>query len=396
MEPLDQAASVLDALGLTAAGGFAALLLLRARRGTADKQLKESLSKHQDYFNYISANIDGAEPLLPPPGSLSPAELKAIQSKLLEWIETIGGEYRGKLTALCRELGLVELQRKRLRSPQQGVRIEAAYYLGVMRAAECADELLQLLEREGRESTAFVIGRAAAKCAGTLEELHRLLRLLTEHHPEAYRLITDTIASSSLDPAPLFAELFRSETNEALLAVALISLPGRIGSDTFGALNRLLISEHKEIRIKAAKALLGDARLLPRERIGELLRHPDWEIRAAAVKAVFEQRIDIELEALTRSMADEEWWVRHYSAKSLAQLGLAGFEALCEAACGSGNDVPRDTAREAALEELDRAEASAAQEAQRIPYYNRLNHMYRRILGDPGPERAAGRTRISW
>lgn len=328
MEPFDKAATVLNALSLTVAGGFAALFVLRARHKTVAVRMKQSLEKHQDYFTYLSANIDGEDALLPPPGRLAPIELKAIQSKLLEWLETIGGEYREKLTALCRDLGLVELERERLRSPGHGVRVEAAYRLGVMRAAECTGELLQLLEREGRESTAFVVGRAAAKCADRPEHLRRLLQLLAEHHPEARQLIADTMASSALDPAPLYAELLQTEHNEAMLAVAMIGLSGRNEPEAAGSLDRLIGSESKEIRIKAAKLLLQHSRLFPPERIGELIRHPDWEIRAAAVKAVGEQKLDSYLEALASCMSDEEWWVRYYSAKSLTRLGFAGMARL--------------------------------------------------------------------
>ncbi|MCC2684778.1 MAG: hypothetical protein K0R75_1677 [Paenibacillaceae bacterium] len=325
MEPFDQAATVLYALSLTSAGGFAALFLLRARRGDADERTRQSLEKHQDYFAYLSANIDGAEPLLPPPGQLSPIELKAIQSKLLEWIETIGGEYRGRLTALCRELGLVEQERKRLRSPKHAVRIEAAYRLGIMRAEQCTDELLQLLEQEGGESTAFVVGRSAAKCAETLDQLRRLLLHLIEYHPDAQQLIADIIASSSLDPAPLYIELLRMEDRETPVCVALIGLTGRNDPDAFGPLNRFISSECKEIRIKAAKALLQYSHMLPMERLGDLIRHSDWEIRAVAIKAIGEWQLDFDIEALNEGMADEEWWVRHYSAASLAQLGPAGY-----------------------------------------------------------------------
>ncbi|MGG2200701.1 MULTISPECIES: HEAT repeat domain-containing protein [Paenibacillus] len=395
MEPLDQADSVLTALSLTIAGGFTALFLLRSRHRTIAERMKQSLEKHQDYFTYLSANMHGADALFPPPGRLTPVELKAIQSKLLQWIEAIDGEQRGKLTALCRDLGLVELERQRLRSSRHGVRMEAAYHLGVMRAAECTGELLNLLEREGSEPTAFVVGRAAAKCAATLEDLRRLMQLLTEHHPKAHQLIADTIASSSLDPAPLFAELLRSENNEVVLTVALISLSGRNDPHVFGALDRLIMSGHKEIRVKAAKMFLQYPHLLPLERIGELIRHPDWEIRAAAAKAVGEQQLDFYLEALTRSMADEEWWVRYYSARSLSKLGSAGFEALCETACSSENGASRESAWEAVHEELNQAEVSASQEALQMPHYNRLNFIFRRTLGEHGASRPSHRPRIS-
>ncbi|UUZ90223.1 HEAT repeat domain-containing protein [Paenibacillus sp. P25] len=292
-------------------------------------------------------------------------------------------------------MGLVELERKRLRSPRRGTRIEAAYRLGIMRASECTEDLLKLLEQEGAESTAFVVGRAAAKCAGSLEELHRLLILLTRQHPEAHQLIADILASSSLDTGTLLTELLRQEEDEHLLTVALIGMSGRNEPEALGALDRLVLSGHREIRIKAAKILLQYTHLLPMERIGELMRHPDWEIRAAAVKAAGDQRLDFYLGALVQSMADEEWWVRYYSAKSLSRLGPAGFEALCEAAGAADSGVFRESALEAVHEELDRAAATASREVRQIPHYNRLNLIYRRMLNASGGGRPAGSARIS-
>jgi hypothetical protein len=289
MEPVHQAFSVLTALGMTVAGTSAALMLKRSRQIAISEQMKQCLEKHHDYFNYLSASIDRDEPLLPPPDPLPPMELKVVQAKLLEWIESIDGEYRGKLTVLCREMGLVELELRRLRSPRRGIRMEAAYHLGVMRAAECTGELLKLLELEGSESTAFVIGRAAAKCAESSEELFKLLQLLTEYHPDAHELIADTIASASLDTTALFAELIHQrQAAPAPLAVALISLSGRNEQEVLGQLDRLLLSESKEVRIRAAKLLLQHSHRLPLERIDELIRHPDREIRTTAVQAVGE------------------------------------------------------------------------------------------------------------
>jgi HEAT repeat protein len=133
------------------------------------------------------------------------------------------------------------------------------------------------------------------------------------------------MASSSLNPAPLYIELIRMEDCEAAICVALIGLAGRNDQDAFDPLNRFIESECKEIRIRAVKALLQYSHLLPTERISELIRHPDWEIRAAAAKAVGEQQLDFDIEALSQGMSDEEWWVRYYSAAGLAQRGSAGY-----------------------------------------------------------------------
>ncbi|TBL72442.1 HEAT repeat domain-containing protein [Paenibacillus thalictri] len=391
MEPIEQADTVLIVLGVAIAGGFAALFAMRNRYAASADRMQTNLEQQRDYFAYLSANIDGPAPLLPPPGRLNPLQLKAVQSKLLEWIETIGGSHRDKLTALCRELGLVELELRRLRSFKHGERIEAAYHLGVMRPPECTGELLKLLEQEGGEPTAFVVARAAAKCADSLDDLYRLLRLLAQYHPDARRLIADIAASSSLDTAPLYARLLRIETDETLLLIALTGLSGRIEAEAFEALEPHLLSGHKEIRIKSAHLLLQYPHLLSSERIGELIRHPDWEIRAAAVKTAGWQQLESQLEALVQSLTDEQWWVRHYSAKSLSQLGFSGFEALCEAAAAGSSEhgTAGELALEAVHEELDRAAAEASRETRQIPRYNRLNFTFRRIVGEPGIRRHA-------
>ncbi|WP_248926010.1 HEAT repeat domain-containing protein [Paenibacillus hamazuiensis] len=393
MEPYDQAASVLNALSITVAGGFCALFVLRARRRADAERIKTSLEKHKNYFAYLSMSLGSTDALLPPPGRLTPADLKAIQIKLLEWMETIGGEYRDQLTDLCRDLGLVELERKRLRSARHGVRLEAAYRLGMMRAAECTGELLQLLEREAGESTAFVVGRAAAKCAETLDDLRRVLLLLTEHHPEAHQLIADIAASSSLDPAPLFTELLAKEDCEAHLIVALTGLSGRNDPEVAGAVLRLIDSGYKEVRIKAAKVYLQVAHPLTPGRIGELIRHPDWEIRAAAVKAVGRLQLDAHIGVLTDCLGDAEWWVRYYSAESLSRLGPAGFEALCEAACGGENAASLDFVRETVQEELSRAKALVPQDTRQTASYDRLFFIYQRKRRGAGVNRAEVQTR---
>ncbi|CAG7649516.1 HEAT repeat domain-containing protein [Paenibacillus allorhizosphaerae] len=395
MEPFDQAASVLYVLGALIAGGFAVLIVLRLRDGQSDEALKRNLEKYHDYFNYVSANADGADALLPPSGSLTTDELKAIQSKLLEWIESIGGEHRSKLTALCRDLGLVKLELERLRSPWHAVRIDAAYHLGVMRAEGAAAELIGMLEKEGPDPTAFVVGRAAAKCAATMDELRRIVSLLTLHHPEARQLIADIVASASLDPLPLYAELLTAESDETSLTVALTGLSSRNEPGMNRLAAPLLGSEWKEVRIKAAKLLLRYPQLLPPKQMSELLHNPEWEIRAAAVKAAGDGRLVLYMNELQLALSDEEWWVRHHGAQSLALLGPEGFIALCETACGSENDSSREAALHAVHEELDRAAAVASQELKQLPYYSRLNEIYRNLFaGNPGDTRLNG-ARIS-
>lgn len=380
MEPLQEAASVLYVLGAAIAGGLGVLGLLRFRNQRNAEQLNQSLAKHQDYFAYLSVQIDGAEALLPPPGPLTQAELRAVQSKLLEWIETIDGLHRDKLTALCRDMGLIEMERQRLTSPWHLVRVEAAYHLGVMRAGECTEALLKLLEREMAESTAFVIGRAAAKCAQQPDELRRLMSLLMKRHPHALQLTADILSASSLDPAPLYADMLDTESDDAMLGLALTGLSAMKRPCSIAALDRLLLSDAAEMRISAAKLLLKFPQLLPPGRVGELLAHPDGEIRAAAAQAIGEHQLLFYIEPLKASLADPQWQVRYHSAQSLTRFGLEGFEALCETARDMKAGPAQDTVWNAIHEAMDQSAAAAAQEVRQIPQRNELSRLYRTIF----------------
>ncbi|WP_079914058.1 HEAT repeat domain-containing protein [Paenibacillus sp. 32352] len=377
MEPLQQTASVLYVLGAAIAGGFGILGLLRFRHQSNARQLNEGLAKHQDYFAYLSVQMDEAQALLPPPGSLTRMELRAVQSKLLEWIETIRGPHRDKLTALCRDMGLIDMELRRLNSPWHAVRVEAAYHLGVMRAGECAEALLKLLEREIAESTAFVVGRAAAKCAQRPEELRRLISLLMERHPHAQQLTADILSASSLDPSPLYAEILDTETNPALLKLALTGLSGGSRPCSLASLERLLRSEDADVRLQAARLLLRYPQVLPPGRVGELLAHPDGEIRAAAAQAVGEHQLLFYTEPLKASLADPDWRVRYGSAQSLIRLGLDGFEVLCEAARDMQAGPAKDTVWNAIHEAMDLSAAAAEREMRQIPLHSEMSRLYR-------------------
>lgn len=381
MDELTPIVAVLGVLSVMTAGGIVLLLALRARHARAAAETARSLSGQRDYFAYLSASIDRPEPLQKPPGPLQPAELAAIRGKLLEWIETIGGPHRHKLTELCRELGLVEAEKQRLSSSQHGVRIDAAYHLGVMRAKDGFEPLLALLERE-RGSTSFVVARAAAKCARNADELQRLAEQLVKSHPASLQLIADILASSSLDLIPLYAGLLESE-NEALTALALTGLTdSSYVPAAYPGLEKLLSSEHKEVRIKASKLLLAAPHLLPSERLTGLMRHPDWEIRAMAAKAAGELRRPHFLGDLRRGLQDDSWWVRQYSARGLSRLGSDGFLLLCEAAANGEGGLSAEIAWEAVRQELDRSAAAAAREMPHVAHFNRLSQIYQSVFGE--------------
>lgn len=356
--PLNAVSAVLPFVyalcGLTAVG-FAALYGLRLRNRRRGKLSTAYREKLRDYFNYVGANLDGEEALRPPAGSLEPLELRVIGRKLEEWMEGIEGRHRDRLAELCLTLGLVGLERGRLRSRLPWVRIDAAHRLGAMRAREAAPELLALLALEPPGPAGFVIARAAAKCTRSADDLRQLAELLAARAPGSRELAADILASSPLDPQPLYAELLESD-DEPLILLALAGLAGGGRLAAPAALTRLADDARKEVRVKAAKLLLAYPHLLPNGRLDAFLRHDDWEIRAAAAKAAGELGNPANAVRLRRSLRDGQWWVRHHGAVALTQLGDTGFRVLCETA-GAPDESPetRKAAYDAIHEALNRA-----------------------------------------
>ncbi|NHN31939.1 HEAT repeat domain-containing protein [Paenibacillus agricola] len=359
-------------------GGLAVLFILRAKSRSSEHHTAYYLHKHKDYFLYLSIHIDNPEPLLPPPGLIKTRELVAIQQKLLEWIEMFEGSHRDKLSQLCYDMGLVERERQRLHSLRHWERIDAAYHLGVMRAKDCFGELLRLLEHETDDSTAFVIGRAAAKCTQQPGELRKLVLRLAKHHPQSHHLILDIVGSSSLNPLPLYLDLLQVEDVD-LITLALIGLSGYNEHDAIPFLDLLVQSEHKEVRIKAAKLLLEYTHLLQTEPLMVFMSHSDWEIRAAAMKVAGEQPSGDFIPILKDALTDPDWWVRHNSAQSLGKLGLPGFQALCVAHMAAPNTLDLNIASEAVHEQLEIASELASQDITQRIYFNELSHMYEKI-----------------
>ncbi|MEF3302701.1 HEAT repeat domain-containing protein [Paenibacillus sp. GYB003] len=313
---------------------FVGLFGLRAWSIWFDRQTKRYTLKHQDYFEYVKSHLHEEAPLGKPSGALTKTELKVIQNKLFEWMEKIVGGERDKLTQLCRDLGLVELNIRRLRSEIHWTRLDAAYNLGVMQAHEAIPELLQLLGEERYGSPAFVIARAISKSAQTEDELDRMVRTIAKHRKRSHRLVAEVLALSRVDSTPMLIGYLR-ENDDELAKIALTALQNRELPGALGLLSPFVRADDPELRLLAVQALVGQAAQLTEGHMAELLRHEDADVRLAVVDALGRLDRPYALGLLKTGMTDSDRRVRSQSARSLAGLEDEGFRALCEVASGS-------------------------------------------------------------
>ncbi|RKN86180.1 HEAT repeat domain-containing protein [Paenibacillus ginsengarvi] len=356
---------------------FVGLFGLRTRAIWFDRESRRYSLKHQDYFDYVKSHLHEEAPLGKPSGKLTKTELKVIQIKLFEWMEKIAGAERDKLTQLCRDLGLVELNMRRLRSEIHWTRLDAAHNLGVMQAKEAVPTLLELLDEESYGSPVFVIARAISKSALSEEELDRMVRSIAKFRKQSHRLVAEVLALSRIDNTAMLIRYLREQDDE-LMKIALTCLQNRAIPGARELLPPLVRASDPQLRLLAVQAFVGQAEQVTEGHMKELMRHGDVEIRLAVVDALGRIGQPYTIELLKTGMADADWQVRFNSARSLARMEDHGFRALCELASGSESEEA-DLAGDVLQEELAKGALNFDDFEQAMRHSRRLG-IYRQFF----------------
>ncbi|MEF2964525.1 HEAT repeat domain-containing protein [Paenibacillus sp. M1] len=360
--------------------GMLLLFWIRIRSIRMDKQKEVYSRKHQEYFRFIQAHLNGDGELPLPPGKLTQLERQVVQEKLIEWIEQFKGETRDKLADLCRRAGFVESDIKQLDSLLYGRRISAAYRLGGMRAAEAVPRMLLMLEKERYSPLTIVIARSIAKSAERGDQLKEMLNHLLRHGKPIHNMAADILMETKLDLSRLLLKLLDDE-NPDFVKVALVAMWGQAVPEVVPALDRLVGAEQKDVRTEAVKLYLSSNPVLEDDTIRELMADTNWEIRAAVAKSLGNIHAAGSISLLRAALRDPNWRVRNNSAASLAKLGEAGFEVLCQIA-KNGSGVERETA----LDHVEKAmlEESEHQKLDQMIAYNKKKLLYERYFGSSG------------
>lgn len=305
--------------------GAIGLILLKMRNLYVEKLSVHYEQKYQEYFDYIAGHLDDDLPFaIKPYGIMTSLEMKIIKQKLFAWMGTIRGEHRKKIADLCFQLGLVDHEKRRLHSKLRWIQVDGAYNLGVMRCHDAAPYILKLIEEEKFGSSLFILSRALVRCADEVADLHRMVKIIARHGQSCVELMADILLESNLDKSSLLLELLKSD-NVDLIRLALLSLRGETTLSIDEQLNRIAKSDHKELRIKAVTIWLHQSVSPQIEKVIIFLGHPDWEIRAQAANAAGKMGSPLFIEPLRERLQDDSWWVRYYSAKSLALLEVVEY-----------------------------------------------------------------------
>lgn len=83
-----------------------------------------------------------------------------------------------------------------------------------------------------------------------------------------------------------------------------------------------------EVRVRVANAMRRHASPDTPPALRQLLRDPDWRVRAQSARALGALRCGLAAEDLANAVRDPSWWVRFRSALALAQIGGPARETL--------------------------------------------------------------------
>lgn len=351
--------------------GLLVLFVLKLRHLAAEKRERVCLEKYQDYFFYIQAYGEEEGRLKPPAGVLTRSEKRIIQKKLISLLERFTGVHRQKLLDLCDDLGLVEMDLKRLNSWWKWSRVDAAYNLGMMHAEQAVPGIIRLMKKDDNDASMFIFARALAKCARKEKDLREMVELLVGYRQNCQPLIVDILSDSQIDTGPLFASLVREEDAD-LVKVGLIGLTSHVQPGMDSILDQLVNSADKEVRIKVVKLLCRDIRYLTKRNVSLFLSHPDWEIRSVMAKAIGELGLSTYIPLLKRAVKDPHWWVARNSMNSLAQLQVDGFRALCSIMEEERDIRIREMANQVIQKELEKGKFPTIDLEQQITHQQKL------------------------
>lgn len=209
-------------------------------------------------------------------------------------------------------------------------RLDGCQALQYLAGRDDAALLAELLEdRKGVVRMAAVF---AARERTLPELVEPLLARLVDAPPIQKSAVADALLAYGDDLTPVLRQRLEEADEPDRLASYLIlaaDVPDHADATPLvGRVAALTSHDHREVRIKAVKALAG----FPEdEAVGALrsaLADQHWAVRAQAARALGVRRARGSLGALRRALGDETWWVRLRAAISLRLLGPEGMQAL--------------------------------------------------------------------
>ena len=268
------------------------------------------------------------------------ALLRAYLEPLLHMTD---GEARDGLTAVWRELGLLEQDLAQSRSWFWTRRLRAVRRLALV--AGPAEAPVLLLRRDDHHLIRILAAQTLVRI-GTPVQLREFVAQFRLPSRLLEQPLVDVLAASSPDQMFELLQLLGTNADPNIQRLIIAGAARVTPGACLSWLPEAFRSPEKEVRIGACQAAgwlgtLEVSRLLLRA-----LMDPAFEVRAHAAEALGRLRAPSTIEPLARALSDVAFWVRQSAATALVAMGDSGQRRLRDVANLARDRFARDTARQ--------------------------------------------------
>jgi HEAT repeats len=268
------------------------------------------------------------------------ALLRAYLEPLLHMTD---GEARDGLTAVWRDLGLLEQDLAQSRSWFWTRRLRAVRRLALV--AGPAEAPVLLLRRDDHHLIRILAAQTLVRI-GTPVQLREFVAQFRLPSRLLEQPLVDVLAATSPDQMFELLQILGTNADPNVQRLVIAGAARVTPGACLSWLPEAFHSPEKEVRIGACQAAgwLGTpevSRLLLRA-----LMDPAFEVRAHAAEALGRLRAPSTIEPLARALSDVAFWVRQSAATALVAMGDSGQRRLRDVANLARDRFARDTARQ--------------------------------------------------
>lgn len=291
-------------------------LLEKYNRKIVQKYAKELVP----YVNsIISEIIDGKEVNFSELDKLkvickSKRKREVIEERLLYYFENFKGEFLPKLISMCEYIGMVQYEMKNLENRDKFKKALAARRLGEFRSKKSIDKLLRefkVMSLDVKYNILLALAKIGEEKA-FIEAFNNMdsVVILSE------RSLIEIVDSFEGNKEKIYKYMINS--NNSFIASVFIKSAGNYKNISLSSeISKHLLSEEKELRIAAVKAIgsIRDEKYL--DTIIGFLDDVEWEVRAVTARALGNFASEKILMPLVKSLSDSQWYVRFNAATSI-------------------------------------------------------------------------------
>ncbi len=277
----------------------------------------------------------------------------AVRETIVDHLNFISGDLRGRLVAMLESSGYVVAAMRMLRSPLGETRLKACMMLGGMHSRIAVPALIEIFNDDPDPMVRINAGEALGVIGAEPAVVHLLKALRNPTRFQQVR-VAEVLSRMGMTAVPaLTAAIDDEDVRIVTLALDILADIGWMSD--FDPAIRALSHASPEVRARAAEALGRAGALDAVEAVMAAATDPAWFVRVRVMKALQalgaphdrSQRARF-LGTLEQGLYDGVWWVRQHAAEALVRVGDDGRRLLARAML----EAPESPARRASVSAL--------------------------------------------